>query len=155
METINHTDKRRRQSALLRLVQEQRVGNQREIVALMRGSGLAATQASISRDIRELGLVKMAGRYIPADGLVASGSRLAPGDPLLGLIKSVEPIGANLIIIRTTTGSASSVAVALDNKRLPEVAGTLAGDDTIFVAVRSRSVQGRVVALLNAWMQST
>jgi arginine repressor len=47
------------------------------------------------------------------------------------------------------------VAVALDNKRLPEVAGTLAGDDTIFVAVRSRSVQGRVVALLNAWMQST
>ncbi len=147
------SEKRRRQSTLLSLVRDRTVANQREIVCMMRNAGLSATQASISRDIRELGLVKVSGRYVAADGAMSQYGHLLPGDPLRGLIKNVEPVGANLVIIRTSTGSANSVAAALDGKHLPEVAGTLAGDDTIFVAVRSRSIQGRLVALLNAWMR--
>jgi transcriptional regulator of arginine metabolism len=62
---------------------------------------------------------------------------------------SVEPVGANLVVIKTPVGSANVVAVDLDRKELPDIAGTVAGDDTIFVAVRSRAAQGRVMAFLH------
>ena len=65
------------------------------------------------------------------------------------LIIATEPIGANLIVVRTASGSANAVAIDLDRRGLSDIAGTVAGDDTIFVAVRSRAAQGRVVAFLN------
>ena len=64
------------------------------------------------------------------------------------LIISVEPVGANLIVVRTPPGGANAVAVEWDAKHVPEIAGTVAGDDTIFIAVRSRSAQGRLLAML-------
>src|SRR5437667_416953 len=130
-------DKGKRQEALLTLVQAKPVGNQQQIVELMREAGFSATQASISRDIRELGLVKLSGRYMPAEGVVSPLGEHVTEEPVFGLITEFEPIGATLIVIHTAIGAASSVGVALDDKQLDEVAGTVAGDDTQFVAHRT------------------
>lgn len=143
-------EKRRRQAAITRLVREQAIANQTQLVAFVRANGFEATQASISRDVRELGLVKLKGRYLPLDG-VASQAAEATRSPYSELVIGFEPIGAHLIVVRTRTGAANSVAVALDQQAMPELAGTIAGDDTIFLAVRSRSDQGRMIAHLRTW----
>ncbi len=139
--------KRRRHVALMRLIRQQPESNQAELARLLQREGFPATQASVSRDARELGLVKLDGRYVPARRL-GPRPRALPALPESELITSVEPIGANLIVVRTRIGAASTVAVELDRQKLPEIAGTIAGDDTVFIAVRSRSAQGRVVAYL-------
>ncbi|MEW6252671.1 MAG: arginine repressor [Planctomycetota bacterium] len=140
--------KRLRHAALLRLVRERPDMNQAGLARLLTRSGFHATQASISRDVRELGLIKVNGRYLPVARLRPRRGPVA-GLTEAGLITSVEPVGANLVVVRTRTGGANAVAVELDARRLPEVAGTVAGDDTIFIAVRSRAAQGRLVALLS------
>jgi transcriptional regulator of arginine metabolism len=148
-------DKFRRQAALLRLIRSQPVENQEQIVAMMLREGFRVTQASVSRDIREMGLVKLAGRYLSAKRALAK----QPDGPRLelevGLITGLEPVGANLVVVKTRVGAASSVAVVLDHELGETAAGTIAGDDTVFVAVRSRCDQGQVVARLNAWLRQT
>lgn len=145
--------KQARQAALLRLLRHRSVASQQEIVALMQAQGYEVTQASVSRDLRELGLVKAAGRYMPLARVRRRGGRLRSADgPLHELITEVDAAGAHLVVIRTPVGAASAVAVELDRRRLPGVVGTVAGDDTIFAAVRSRAAQGRLVALVKSWM---
>ncbi len=144
-------EKQVRQARLLQIVRERSIASQGQIVQLMRRFGLQVTQASISRDMRELGLVKIRGRYVPASGVVLGQAADPVAHELSGLITSIRPVGANLIVVRTPSGEASSVAVTLDRQQLAEVIGTLAGDDTIFIAVKSRSDQGRVVASLRGW----
>ncbi len=139
---------------LLRLIRTTPVESQEQIVALMRREGVRVNQASVSRDIREMGLVKLAGRYLPADRALTAEAGGAPLAPELGLITGVEPIGANLVVVKTRIGAASSVAVVLDYELGKIVAGTIAGDDTVFVAIRGRSDQGRAVAQLNAWIRA-
>jgi transcriptional regulator of arginine metabolism len=143
-------EKRRRQRAILRIVRGHAVSNQEELVALLeKHAGISATQASVSRDVRELGLVKVDGRYVQAQRL-ASASADGEPNPIHELITGSEPIGANLVIVHTRVGAASAVAAELDARLGEDAAGTIAGDDTIFIAVRSRAVQGRVVASLRA-----
>lgn len=127
---------------------ERVVSSQEELVRLLRKAGINATQASISRDVRELGFVRVQGRYVSAEGFDRAAGRA--GEPAFEseLVISVEPVGANLIVVKTPPGGASAVAYDLDGRDHAEIAGTVAGDDTIFVAVRSRSAQGRVLALL-------
>ena len=137
-----------RQTALLRLVRQQAVSNQGEMVALLKKSGFSVTQASVSRDVRELGLVRVAGRYVPASRVTTSADPGGLSVVVNELINYSEPVGANLVVVGTPPGAANTVAAELDQKRFPQIAGTLAGDDTVFVAVRSRSAQGRVLALL-------
>ncbi|MBN2447490.1 MAG: arginine repressor [Phycisphaerae bacterium] len=146
-------DKSERQVALRRLVRRQAIANQNEMVSLLNELGFKATQASVSRDVRELGLVRVNGHYVAASELDG-----APGAvPTIGdhneLITSVEPVGANLIVIKTPPGAASAVAIELDKLKGLDIVGTVAGDDTVFVAVRSRSVQGRALVQLRhlAW----
>ena len=141
-------EKGQRQKALVRLVRRQAVSGQEQMVRLLRDLGFHATQSSISRDVRELGLVRVGGRYVPAAEL---GAKRADGaGPTLEdeLVISTEPVGANLLVVKTPPGGANAVAVGLDRRQSPDIAGTVAGDDTIFIAVRSRSAQGRVLALL-------
>jgi len=141
-------EKRRRQTALLRIVRGQAVANQDDMVHLLKKCDIEATQTSISRDVRELGLVKVGGRYVPAARLTLRRA-VDPGEGQLSeLITLVEPVGANLIVLRTRIGAASTVAIEIDRVASPDIAGTVAGDDTVFVAVRSRSAQGRAVVLL-------
>lgn len=147
--------KEARQAALLRLLRRRPVASQQEIVELMQRQGFGVTQASVSRDLRELGLVKAAGRYVPLTRLrPRRGPGAGAGGPRHELIIGVDAAGAHLVVIRTPVGAASAVAVELDRRRLAGVVGTVAGDDTIFAAVRSRAAQGRLLALLKDWMQS-
>jgi transcriptional regulator of arginine metabolism len=144
-------DKRRRQAALRRLVRGRPVESQNQIVALMRREGIRVTQSSVSRDIREMGLVKLSGRYVPAAQALAAPPDSLSLHPEVALITGVEPVGANLVTVKTRVGAASPVAIMLDHELGTILAGTIAGDDTVFVAVRSRCDQGHVVAQINAW----
>ena len=136
--------KEKRQIAIRRLVREEPVSNQSELVARLEQAGISGTQASVSRDIRELGLIKVDGRY----RLPATRGNSAKSGPASELITDLIPVGANLVVIRTAVAAASAVAAELDRLRLDDIVGTIAGDDTIFVAVRSRAAQGRAMHAL-------
>ena len=142
---IQMNKKNRRQAALLRIIELHPVTNQEELVQRLRADGFNATQSSISRDVRELGLVRLRGQYVPAKRLNAD-SAVVTSIYKNELITFSEPVGANLIVVKTPAGMASAVAVDLDKQRWPEIVGTVAGDDTIFVAVRSRAAQGQVLS---------
>ena len=117
------------------------------MVGLLRDIGIKVTQASVSRDVREIGLVRVNGRYAFPDA-VGFDREVGTSGFESELVTSVEPVGAHLVVVKTPPGAASAVAYDLDNMDVSEIAGTVAGDDTIFVAVRSRNAQGRVLALL-------
>lgn len=128
-----------RQGAILRLVREQELSTQADLARALSEQGLEAVQATISRDIAQLGLVKVRG---PQGRLVYSLPGAADLDrlseltsALRRLVVGVEPTG-NLVVIRTAPGNANALGRAFDDADLPEVAGCVAGDDTIFVAAR-------------------
>lgn len=128
-----------RQGAILRLVQERRLGTQEEVVAALREQGFDAVQTTVSRDIAQLGLVKVRtgdGSLVYALPGADDLSRL---DELTSALRrwtlSVTPTG-QLVVVATPPGTANALARAIDAARLPDIAGTVAGDDTIFVAAR-------------------
>ncbi|MDE3112370.1 MAG: arginine repressor [Chloroflexota bacterium] len=129
--------KRQRQQALLRLVAERRLHTQDELVRALRASGFHATQATVSRDIVELGLVKVArdGAHVYAPPAAAS----AGGVDRLRRFCEDYPVevavAGTLVVLRSLPGTANALAAALDAARIPEVVGTIAGDDTVFLAV--------------------
>jgi transcriptional regulator of arginine metabolism len=131
--------KSERQKKLLRLIQAKPVGTQEELRALLERSGVPATQSSVSRDLEELGVVKHHGRYtIPrANGAGARG------------LLSLDLSGGNLVVARTEPGLASAVAVEIDAAAIPEIVGTIAGEDTIFIAVVDQKAQR--VAMKKVW----
>ena len=128
-----------RQGAILRLVQERRLGTQEEVVAALREQGFDAVQTTVSRDIAQLGLVKVrAGDGSLVYGLPGADD-LSRLDELTSALRrwtvSVTPTGP-LVVVHTPPGTANALARAIDTARLPDIAGTVAGDDTIFVAAR-------------------
>ena len=118
---------------------------QDELVDALRREGIVVTQATVSRDIVELGLVRtpVSGRVIyslpetvgPGDSVVAR-RRLAS---LLGVVPIAFGESSALLVVRTAPGMANMVAVTLDSCAYPEIVGTVAGDDTIFIALRSQA----------------
>jgi len=120
-----------RRTALAKIIREQSVGRQAELVAMLRKSGYIATQSSVSRDLRELGVAKLGDRYVLPE---AGASLKNDFSTLKQFVKSVQTAGTNLTVLRTAVGTAQSVAVAIDTARWIEVIGTLSGDDTIFIA---------------------
>ena len=96
----------------------------------------------MSRDLRELGVVKGADRYL----LPNVEDALTPShfEDVQTFVKGYRAAGPNMTVLRTTTGTAQSVAIALDKARWPEVIGTIAGDDTIFIATESGKAQRRL-----------
>ena len=121
----------RRRAVLLEVIASRDLGTQEELVAALRRRGIVATQSSVSRDVRDLGLVKVGGSYR------ANGAETA-AEPALAWrswLRSARRAGPNLVVLRCDTGAAQPVALALDQLSTPGVAGTLAGDDTIFVAL--------------------
>ena len=138
-------EKSRRQTAILKLVQRGAVESQMALVDALASQGFEVTQASVSRDTRELGLVKVGGRYLlPAE---VRPLRLE-SPPAARILTSALAVGANLIVAKTPPGGAPMAASYLDGARRPELVGCVAGDDTSFIAVRSRSDQGRLLAWL-------
>jgi transcriptional regulator of arginine metabolism len=131
--------KSERQKKLLRLIQAKPIGTQEELRLMLERAGVPATQSSVSRDLEELGVVKHHGRYtIPrANGAGARG------------LLSLDLSGDNLVVARTEPGLASAVAVAIDGAAIPEIVGTIAGEDTIFIAVVDQKSQR--VAMKKVW----
>src|SRR5438445_13850036 len=139
--------KPRRQAVIVELVDREPLHSQEELRRRLRHRGFEATQATISRDIKELGLVKRAG-----DGAYQrSGSEATnPESALAALeraaeeyLRGVERV-QQLVVIRTGVGQAQPLAIAIDRARLPEAVGTIAGDDTILGSARdARRAGGR------------
>lgn len=136
-----------RQGAILRLVQEHRLSTQEELAEALRAVGHDAVQTTISRDIAQLGLVKVrdeAGRLIYALPGAADLDRLSALTSALRRWALSLDSSANLLVIHTPPGHANALARAIDEARLPDVLGTIAGDDTITVIARE-GVQGATI----------
>lgn len=131
-----------RQKKILEIVQNQTVETQEELARALQEAGFNVTQATVSRDIKELGLVKVPGdkgfvRYATSDDIM-----VRPSDERLKRLfrDSVTGIdySENLIIIKTLPGEAQGVASAIDRSCWPEIIGTVGGDDTILVIVKPK-----------------
>lgn len=134
-----------RHSAILRILRAAPVRKQDEIVRRLREEGHEVTQSSISRDLRDLGVLKAGGRYLPPD----DGNRsLDDFGTLRQFVRGVATAGSALTVLRTTIGAAQSVAIAIDKAAWPEVVGTISGDDTIFIATDTAAAQATLVARL-------
>ena len=141
-----------RRNAILRILRGGVVRRQSDLAQLLKRDGFEVTQSSVSRDLRELGVLKAGGRYlVPPDEI----SR-ANGDfgALSQFVRTVRAAGNSITVIRTTIGAAASVAVALDKAEWPEVVGTISGDDTIFLATADSRAQHRLIDRLNALFRS-
>src|SRR5438477_4959378 len=131
--------KARRQALILDLIDREPLHSQEQLRLRLQQRGFEATQATVSRDIKELGLVKRSGDgAYQRSGVDAS----SPATALTALeraaaefLRSVERV-QQLVVIRTGAGQAQPLAIALDRARLPEVVGTIGGDDTILVVAR-------------------
>ena len=142
-----HTSAPARRSALAKIIREQTVGRQSELVAMLRKHGHAATQSSVSRDLRELGVAKLGDRYVLPDAPVPPKNDFST---LRQFVSAQLTAGTNLTVLKTTVGSAQSVAVAIDTARWPEVVGTISGDDTIFIATAGAREQRKLGQRLRA-----
>lgn len=136
-----------RRALLAKLIREQVVGRQVELVSLLRKHGHAATQSSVSRDLRELGVAKLGDRYVLPDAATPPKSDFST---LKQFVNAQFTAGNNLTIVKTAVGSAQSVAVAIDTARWPEVVGTISGDDTIFIATVGAAEQVKLRQRLHA-----
>ena len=141
--------KQLRQRSIRDLVDQRPIRTQQELAAALRERGFRTTQATISRDVAELGLVKVVRDGVQAYALPPRliEAEISGEDRLRKLFRDlpVEIREAGLLlIIRTLPGSAHAIAAALDRARWPEVAGSVAGDDTLFVACTDRGSLGRV-----------
>ena len=124
-----------RQRKILSLIQARPIGTQADLKAHLERAGVPATQSSVSRDLEELGILKYNGRYaLPrANGAAAHG------------LLSLDLAGDVLVVAHTEPGLASAVAVQIDAAAIPELVGTLAGEDTIFIATKDRKAQRSAV----------
>lgn len=138
-----------------RLVQDRPIRTQGELVRLLRRHGVVVTQATVSRDIRRLGLIK-----IPDDGrrrYALPGTPAPPGPEAEQHLRAVMAefarevlVALDLVLVKTVPGGAAPVAQAIDDVRWNDVAGTLAGEDTILVVPRTRGSAGPLLARLRA-----
>ena len=143
MQTDLHQSDRR--TAILRLLRGSAVRKQGDLVDLLRREGYEVTQSSVSRDLRDLGVLKAGGRYLPPD---ATQRTLDDFGTLRQFVRGIATAGSSLTVLRTTVGAAQSVAIAIDRADWPEIVGTISGDDTIFIATDTAAAQAAVVTRL-------
>lgn len=137
-----------RRMAMARILTGRRIATQEALLAALRREGFRATQATLSRDLARLGARRVSrpdGAWYEVDG----GGEVERSAALRGLVLGVE-INASLAVVRTAVGAASAVARSIDDARLGEVLGTIAGDDTIFVAPAAGVTPRRLAARLGA-----
>jgi transcriptional regulator of arginine metabolism len=141
--------KQLRQGAIRDLLEQRPIRTQQELAAALRERGFRTTQATISRDVAELGLVKVSRDGVQAYALSARLAEAeASGEDRLRTLLHDLPIefreSGLILVIRTLPGSAHAIAAALDRTRWPEVVGSIAGDDTVFVAFPDRGMLRRI-----------
>lgn len=146
-----------RQRKILELVSQQDIATQTDLEKALRKSGFSVTQATLSRDIRELGLIKTAngGRYKYASRQNISNTTTSPHTThaiLAGLKRFVKNIdwSGNTVVVVTDSGAAPPVAEAIDRLEIPEILGTVAGDNTILIVVHRDSTAKKVTKQLQS-----
>jgi len=145
---LGDTQQIERQSAILRLLRGGQVRRQEDLVRLLKKEGHEVTQSSVSRDLRDLRVSKAGGRYVvPADDPTRTNDNFGM---LSQFVRGLRRAGPSITVLRTTIGAAQSVAVAIDKAEWPEVAGTISGDDTIFIATANARAQDELVHRLQA-----
>ena len=136
---MHNMQKSERQTAIRNLIRNEKVHSQAELTDRLAKIGILATQASISRDLDEMEVAKIHGVYsLPAHG------RASEFGPV-----SLKTVGNNLIVAKTLSGLASAVTVRIDSAAIPGVVGTIAGDDTIFIAVCDQKTQAAAMEMIN------
>jgi len=146
--------KPQRHTAILKVIRQERVASQEQLRELLRAEGFDVTQATLSRDIRELGLAKVAAadggaHYAPP--LEAGGAPRPHLEQLLpAMLVALDGVGP-LVVVKTSAGGAQALGLALDRAGWPEIIGTIAGDDAVLVITRNararRAVQARLGGL--------
>jgi transcriptional regulator of arginine metabolism len=139
-----------RQEQILSLLHAHKVQSQGELVAMLREQGIPATQSSVSRDLRDLGVAWIGGRYVlPSehDGRDPKVIEVAP------FLRGVRPAGSNLTVLFTLAGTAQAVGLAIDDAGWPELVGTISGDDTVFAATASARDQKRLIRRLQLFLR--
>ena len=139
-----------RQGQILKLIRAKRISTQEELAQELKSQGIAATQVTLSRDLRDLRLVKTREGYKEmAPEETGPGFSILAGEFLNDVLRA-----QNLIVLKTSPGHANSVAVALDGEGWPEIVGTIAGDDTILVITpdnpTAEAIQERLLELLES-----
>jgi transcriptional regulator of arginine metabolism len=139
------TSKEARQNAIKRMLRLKRIATQQELVEKLKDEGIEATQATLSRDLAELGVLRVSRPEGAVYELEPVAAQATPQLEELGL--NVLSLGDNdaMVVLRTRPGMASAIALAIDNARLPGCLGTLAGDDTLF-ATPSRGTPAKRLA---------
>lgn len=153
--TSQPNTKHRRQKRLLEIVRADAIKTQSEIVSRLEQEGFSLTQVSVSRDIRELGLVKSGGRYICPDVTSDIPDIDALSKSVSGFLERATSVGDNLVVVQTLPGTAHSVGLLLDQLDWPDLAGTIAGDDTIFVAVHNAEAGIKLTQTLRKLMKES
>jgi transcriptional regulator of arginine metabolism len=149
-------NRRGRQNAILGLVRDRALSTQAELVQALRDEGHEVVQTTVSRDVTELGLVKVrapSGRLIYAAPGTGDADRLrAIGAAMRRYATGVEAASSGLVVVTTPSGYASALAQAIDEGAHPSIAGTLAGDNTIFIAAKdgttARELQSELASYL-------
>jgi len=118
-----------RQGQILKLIRAKAIHTQEQLAQELRGIGVPATQVTLSRDIRELGLAKTGEGYRQIEPESSGPDIAAMAAEFLQDVR----VAQNLVVLKTSVGHASSIAVALDQEDWPEITGTIAGDDTVLV----------------------
>ncbi len=131
-----YMQKEQRQTTILKLITANQIGRQEELAEILEKKGFSVTQSSVSRDLLELGIIKISGYYaLPQK----------PREAMVFGLLSLEIAGENLVVAKCEAGLASACAVRIDASQIEEVIGTIAGDDTIFIAVRGQKEQKAVL----------
>jgi transcriptional regulator of arginine metabolism len=152
LENCMNTGKTFRHGQILRLITGARIGNQEELRRHLAAQKMRVTQATLSRDLQELRLVKTQEGYRPATNLPEDAAPLLPLARALGeFLLDIRP-AENLLVLKTPPSGAQPLAAAVDGARFPETAGTIAGDDTVLIITPNRksreSLQRKIEALV-------
>ena len=141
--------KNSRHEVILNIINESKIRTHESLVEELSKRGIYVTQATVSRDIKELGVIKVP----DSDGSIYAVSARwdNPLRKFAGDVISVTEAG-NLVIVRTNPGMASAVAAAVDREMHNEIAGSIAGDDTIFIAVESLSLAAELTEKLKRYL---
>lgn len=150
MERPREIRERRRQALLDIVMDNRQIRSQTELQELLRQRGIEATQSSISRDLREIGVRRVKGRYTLRVWKAVQDGELRD---VVGFVQQIRPSGTNLLVITTSPGAARVVAYAFDTTGWPEVLGTVSGEDTLFVATQGEKEQIELMQRLAGYLK--
>ena len=142
------SNKEHRQDAILRLVGSQTIATQAQLRELLAGAGHDVNQPTLSRDLAELHVHKRGGRYVQETPLPPA---TADEHDFAAAVREFLPCGPHLIVVRTMVGQAQPVALAIDRAKDAAIVATLAGDDSVFVATKTRRTQAVALRRFKEW----